>query len=160
MTDLELARAIERAVDRCCPNHLRASRDDIVQDALVKATRARDEGRTISGAWLRRVAYTTMIDELRARGEVAEIDDALPHRGPDPERLARLAGIRDALDRCMAHLADRRRQAVLLFLQGHTAREAADLLAIRPRTAENLIFRGRSELRACLTRAGATLDAL
>lgn len=160
MTEVgELVRCLERAVDRCCPAHLRASRDDIVQAAALKATEAIAQGREINRAWLKRVAYTTMIDELRDRRRFREEEDAAS-ADPSPEQKARLVRVRDALDHCMEHLAERRRHAVLLFLQGHTAREIGRLVGVSQRSAENLVFRGRDELRGCLRRAGATLEAL
>jgi RNA polymerase sigma factor (sigma-70 family) len=151
---------LQRAVDRCCPPHLRDSRDDIVQNALMKATTAQNAGRSVNATWLRKVAYTCMIDEIRQRGVVADDTERQPSPQPDPERQTRLARIRDALDRCMAHLAVPRRRAVVLFLQGHSAREAASLLSLEQRAAENLIFRGRAELRTCLEASGATLESL
>lgn len=161
MTDLDdLMRRLERAVDRCCPSHLRSSRDDIVQTALLKATTAVRQGRRVNATWLRKVAYTSMVDEIRARGTVVEGVEEPPSHEPDPERLVRLQRVRDALDRCMSHLSAARRRAVLLFVQGHSARETSNLLGVGQRAAENLIFRGRSELRACLERAGATLEEL
>lgn len=67
--------------------------------------------------------------------------------------MSRLAA---GLRTCMGHLMDARRRAVLLFLNGHTAREVGRLLGVEPKSAENLIFRGRQELRECLSRSGIT----
>jgi len=133
--------------------------DDIVQQALLKAHRAQERGQPINRTWLKRVAYPTMIDEMRRLRRdretlAAEAIDTAPTSTPDPELSARRLQLRLAIQRCLHPLKAPRRQAVTLFLQGHSAPEVASMMKINQKKAENLIFRGRGQLRECLSGQG------
>ena len=59
-------------------------------------------------------------------------------------------GIRD----CLGNLVRDRRLAVALYLQGHGVPDASRLLAWSAKRTENLVYRGLSDLRRCLTDKG------
>ena len=63
-------------------------------------------------------------------------------------------GIGAVIVECLALLSVNRRRAVTLYLQGHSVPEAATLLDISPKNAENLVYRGLAELRCHLKARG------
>ncbi len=160
----QLAADLRRAVARVCPPWLAARRDDVVQVALLRVldVRRRRVDAQLKPAYLRRVAWSALVDEIRSwrrRREVALEDDGIaaetrPARGPDPERHVRQVEIERGIGACLAALTDDRRLAVTLHLQGHSVPEAAVLLAWNPKRTENLVYRGLQALRACLSSKG------
>ena len=73
---------------------------------------------------------------------------------PSPERLSLSGDLGRAIRDCLTALAPGRRNAVTLRLLGHSIRETASLLGWAVKRAENLIYRGLADLRACLGRKG------
>ncbi len=136
-----------RAVERHCPPALAAHREDLVQVAMVRLLERPGEGTAARGAsYLWRVAYTVVIDEIRRfrRQERQAEELARGERGtPGPEARSEI------LD-CLDGLQDRRRVAVTLHLQGFRTSEVAGALGWTEKQAENLVYRGLADLRACL----------
>ena len=137
-----------RAVERHCPPALAAQREDLVQMALVRLLeRPRGEGSNPRGAsYLWRVAYTVIIDEIRRVRRQQRQAEQLPEgeqRTPGPEA-------RSELLECLGALQDRRRTAVTLHLEGFRTAEVATALGWTEKQAENLVYRGLADLRACL----------
>lgn len=159
-----LATDLARAVARVCPAWLHTRRDDMVQAALLRVmdVRRRRSDAELKPAYLRRVAWSALVDEIRAwrrRREVALDDDGgaadvHPARGPNPEEHMARVEIGRGIGDCLTRLPDDRRLAVTLHLQGHTVPEAALLLAWGPKRTENLVYRGLQALRACLAAKG------
>jgi RNA polymerase sigma-70 factor, ECF subfamily len=137
-----------RAVQRHCPPALAAHREDLVQMALVRLLeRAPGEGTAARGtSYLWRVAYTVVIDEIRRfrrqQRQAGQLSEGEPG-APGPEARSEI------LD-CLSGLQDRRRIAVTLHLQGFRAAEVASALGWTEKQAENLVYRGLADLRACL----------
>jgi RNA polymerase sigma-70 factor, ECF subfamily len=137
-----------RAVERHCPPALAAHREDLVQMALLRLVeRPRGEGSAPRGAsYLWRVAYTVVIDEIRRFRRQQRQAEQLPRdeRGtPGPEA-------RSELLECLGALQERRRTAVTLHLEGFRTSEVAAALGWTEKQAENLVYRGLADLRACL----------
>jgi len=137
-----------RAVERHCPPALAAQREDLVQMALVRLLeRSGREGSNPRGAsYLWRVAYTVVIDEIRRFRRQQRQAEQLPkgEQGtPGPEA-------RSELLECLGGLQDRRRTAVTLHLEGFRTAEVATALGWTEKQAENLVYRGLADLRACL----------
>lgn len=165
--DLErVRRFLIAAVRRSCPAAIAAEADDVVQQALIKLSKTRivsEENRGVPASYLWRVAYTTLIDEIRRRERRREVplaDDSptvvpiAPH--PDPEREAVSRGIGEEIRDCLQRMAEARRRAVTLHLVGHTVPEIARLLSWQPKQADNRVYRGMADLRRCLTTKGVT----
>ncbi len=163
----ELQRRLAPAIRRICPPELAAHADDLVQLAVLRVLRAAPDHREREGAepvptsYLWRVAYTTVIDELRrVRGEHAKRDHAAaagaaaPSPPPSPESIAQGARIGAAIRECLEALEQDRRRAVVLHLQGHSVPETASLLGWVRKRAENLVYRGLGDLRRCLASKG------
>lgn len=158
-TVTELRRVITAAVAAGCPAALRGQEDDIAQVAVCKVVALIEaRGGTYNHAYLRRVAFTAMIDALRRRRPEAPtaVDPAELARseGPDPEALARDRRLGLAIQACLEALSPDRRRAVTLHLLGHELREIGPLLGVEGRQAENLTYRGLGSLRVCLRNKG------
>ncbi|MDX1501510.1 MAG: sigma-70 family RNA polymerase sigma factor [Thermoanaerobaculia bacterium] len=161
----ELRRALDSAVRRVCPAWLVSARDDLVQVAMMKVIRLRDrrgegpgEGKA---SYLWKVAYSTLVDEIRRRRRRPEeaLDEAPwrtdPASGdPGPERRAMAAELGEAIRDCLARMVTPRQLAVTLHLQGYTVPEAAALLGWSAKRADNLVYRGLKNLRDCLAGKG------
>lgn len=161
--DLErIRRVLERAVGRACPPHLRESIEDMVQDALVRTMDVlgkQPEGGIRTSSYLWRVAFTTMVDELRRsrrRPERVTGRDAAETAAAvaDPASLETSYETRVEIRDCLGRLAEPRKLVVALYLDGFTAEESSRLLGFGIRKVRNLTFRGLKDLRRCLERKG------
>jgi RNA polymerase sigma-70 factor (ECF subfamily) len=159
--DVEQLRAeIMRAVKKVCPRWLADQADDLAQVATSRVLdRLQDTGGAeLSRAYLYRAAYSVVVDEIRRRRRRAEvpIDDDVPiaSREGNPEQQASGREVREAIRQCLSGLAKSRRRAVTLHLLGHSLAEIGALLECRRKQAENLVYRGLTDLRACLTARG------
>ena len=160
--DVEQLRAdVCRAVRRVCPPWLADQADDLAQ---IATSRILDRFRTTSGTpefsegYVYRTAYSVVIDEIRRRRRRPEVpmepDFALESQQGNPERLALGREVRDAIRRCLSGLIQSRRRAATLHLLGHSLAEIAALLECRRKQADNLVYRGLADLRACLGEQG------
>lgn len=155
-------RRVVRAVTRLCPSWLASERDDIVQNTLLRLhqSAALGEGNVGPAAsYIWKTAYTVMIDEIRRRArrpEVPLMDSAfeIERPAPSPEDLASGRQLGDAIRSCLKAMVGQRRSAVVLHLQGHTVPEIGTLLKWDSKKAENLVYRGVADLRACLDSKG------
>ena len=152
------------AVRRAAPGWLQSEVDDLTQVAMLRLDRAlkKDPERELTRAYLGRIAYTTVIDEIRRRKKEREhaAVDAEPERAPTgapgPERLAGSAGLRADITACLDRAQQRVRDALTLYLLGHSVPEIASLLNHTRKTAENIVYRGLGALRTCLRSKGHT----
>jgi RNA polymerase sigma-70 factor (ECF subfamily) len=161
----ELRAEISRAVHSICPRWLASRADDLVQVALLRIfelRRRREQEQELSPFYLKRVAYSALVDEIRRlerrRESSLEAEDgeelplASPSPGPEREQAGKEigAGIRD----CLATLLRQRKLAVTLYLQDVSVVEAARLLGWDLKHTRNLVYRGLGDLRRCLTAKG------
>jgi len=152
------------AVARVCPQWLSDRAEDVVQVALMRLMeiRRKNEGTTeFSALYLRKAAYSVVIDEIRRlrRRQEVPLDDESPEAEhpaeiPDPEREYSGHEIGQAIRDCLGRLIRPRRLAVTLHLQGHTVAEVARLLSWGVKRADNLVYRGLADLRECLDMKG------
>ena len=160
--DVEQLRAdMLRTVRSVCPRWIADQADDLTQIAISRILdRLRStEGRlTLSPGYLYRTAYSVVIDEIRRRRRLHEIplesDSRIQSDERNPERQTFSREVRDAIAGCLSRLATSRRRAVMLHLMGHSVDEISALLECRYKQAENLVYRGLSDLRACLKKRG------
>jgi RNA polymerase sigma-70 factor (ECF subfamily) len=151
-----------RAVARACPAWLRSEQEDITQDAVVRvlrvAAKKRESVDALPRAYLRKVAFAAIVDAIRRQrarprarpgADVEELCAPGTMQSAEPE-----PGLSGALEDCLARLADARRTAVVLRLQGHSVVEVAQLLAWSTAKARNLVYRALADLRECLAKKG------
>ena len=165
----QLHRDLTRAVDRVCPRWMADRADDLVQVALMRVMeiqRKKEGTAEFSPFYLKKAAYSAMIDEirrLRRRQEVSLVggsdeeetvahDPAAP--APDPERASAGREVGRAIRDCLGRMVAPRRHAVTLNLQGHSVPEVGRLMGWTAKKAENLVYRGMSDLRGCLGEKG------
>lgn len=171
VSDERLARlreALVQAVARVCPPWLANDREDIVQLALTKLMENALRDRTeleYSKAYLRKVAYSHVVDEIRRRRRRREsslevVDESIPtlvsHR-PDPEASSAGSELGKAIRECLTNLVAPRRKAVSLWLLGYSHAEIGRRLGWNRKRAENLVTRGRQNLRDGLARKGFSI---
>lgn len=164
----DIRRGLERAVGRVCPPWLSAHRDDLVQAAMLRILEIRNRGeeRTFTRSYLWKVAHAVLVDEirrLRHRSEVPLPGDSGPggeecdgpgRRDADPERRLQERQLGEVIGSCLRTIKAERRQALVLFLEGHSVPEAARILGWGEKKTENVIFRGRADLRRRLELMG------
>ena len=139
--------------------------DDAMQEAAVKAfvNLGSFNGRSSFGTWLYRITYTTCLNLLRARRDLAEpVDlgemDQGPARGDhgvgtagsvhDP---AAHVGERLDLEDAIRSLSDEQRAAVTLVLElGYPLAEAAEILEVPVGTVSSRLWHARAVLQRFL----------
>jgi RNA polymerase sigma-70 factor (ECF subfamily) len=157
-----------RAVTRICPSWLSTRAEDLVQVALMRVLEIhrRSEGNAqLSTSYLRKVAYSALVDEIRRwrrRKEVpletddGGIDPAVEQASgiPDPEERSEGSEVGQAIRDCLRRMVSPRRSAVVLHLQGHSVPEIGSLMGWPGKKADNLVYRGMDDLRECLRAKG------
>jgi RNA polymerase sigma factor (sigma-70 family) len=120
--------------------------EDVVQDTLVKALRARAEGADVDNleGWLFRIAHNTSLDVLRSRSR-----DTVVPLTEDIETTAMLeADIVTISFQTFLQLPELQRCAVILKdVLGHSVEEIAEIAGCSPAAAKSALQRGRSALR-------------
>ncbi len=151
-------------VRRVCRGWLRADAEDISQATRLRLVRHAHErpSTQLTPAYVRRAARNGMVDALRRqqRREAltsvarAATASALGPRDPETELLGRelVTTVREALER----LPPARRQAVLLYLDGHGVVEIAERLGCTRKRCDNLVYRGLASLRGELRARGVS----
>jgi RNA polymerase sigma-70 factor (ECF subfamily) len=159
---------VVRVVSHVCPAWLASRSDDLVQAVLIRvvqAKRKREGTGEFSTFYLRKAAHSALVDEIRRwrrRREVplngqSEGEVAPAVTEPDPEHQAAGRQLGRLIRECLQTLVSPRRLAVVLNLQGHSVPEVGQLLRWSTKRAENLVYRGLADLRACLVRRGVAL---
>jgi RNA polymerase sigma-70 factor (ECF subfamily) len=129
-----------------------ADADDLVQAALERALKARDQWQpgTKLDAWMMRIVRNCWIDEMRRRARrartflPAEEGEAV---GSEAHREVEIRAELHAVDWAMNSLPSEQREVIALVLvEGLAYREAADLLDIPIGTLTSRLTRGRQAL--------------
>jgi RNA polymerase sigma-70 factor (ECF subfamily) len=138
---------------------------DLTQDAFIKAYRAYDtlEDPNRARAWLYQIAGRTALDELRRRKIVRFVPWTGESRGSaaSAEELVMRARLSGDLERALAKIPERQRQALLLSeLNDMTGLELAEAMGVSHVAARALLTRGRESLRQALAveRARSTVE--
>lgn len=168
MNDAEARRELERAIGEHLPA-LRAralqlcrghgDADDLVQEALLRAFRARRQMREIARlrGWLLTILTNTFLDSLRRKktrpGEVElQIDVAAPSPDDDLSPWASI-GL-DDIRAAVAELPDDVRQTYEMFaFEGRDYTGISSALGVPKATVGTRILRARKRLRGLLARA-------
>jgi RNA polymerase sigma factor (sigma-70 family) len=120
--------------------------EDVLQDTLVKALRARTEGAGVDNleGWLFRIAHNASLDFLRhkSRNTVVPLTEDV-EAAPIPEADIVAVGFRTFLQ-----LPELQRCAVILKdVLGHSVDDIAGIAECTPAAAKSALQRGRSALR-------------
>ena len=128
---------------------------DLTQDAFVKAYRAyasleKDEN---ARAWLYQIAHRVALDEIRRRKIVRMVPFTGESKGaaPSAERIAMDVRLSGPLERALARIPERQRDALLLAeLHDLTGLELAAAMGVSHVAARAILTRARQSLRAAL----------
>ena len=152
-----------------CPRHLGIQIADIEQEARLRLWKAlqREKELIDPASYIYRIAVTTTIDAVRRvnarREEQLKLPDEDEKRTPahlaadaiqQPDAVTERRELMSAVASAVASLAENRRRAVELHLQGLTLGEIADLLGWTEARSRNLVYRGMEDLREALRRRG------
>lgn len=143
----------------------RADAEDAVQEAFVKAYRARDRfrGDASPGSWLWRIVFNEALEQRRrkrlrggrteAGGAAVAVREEPPASGPGPDATASALERAEAVRRAIDALPEDQRTVVLLReLEGWTYREISERLELPLGTVESRVIRARERLRLVLQR--------
>ena len=134
-----------------------------MQESFIRLLRAGklDGDSLLSPSYLKKVAYSAVIDEIRRRRRriavVAEGDAEIEVTADEATSSTPDLALGSALEVCLQRLQDDRRQALTLHLLGYTGPEVARMLECNAKRAENLTLRGLAQLRECLRGQGLSL---
>jgi len=159
MTEREIAdllRCVRAVLARKFPGLPQADREDIEQEVMLKLARMAQDGKNIDhpASYLWRVATTTALDCLEARGRAVSLESYLEKAGPAglPEALlvasaqGEVEGRRH-LESLLAGLPRKRRIVLKLHLAGLDLEESAAFLGWTQATVRHLLYRGLDQLR-------------
>ncbi|MCB8828261.1 sigma-70 family RNA polymerase sigma factor, partial [Escherichia coli] len=141
-------KALRPRLHRYCARMTGSSVDgeDVLQDTLIKALRARGEGTIVENleAWLFSIAHNTSLDFLRQRSRsnvVSLTEDLADATMPESDIVA--VGFQTFL-----RLPELQRCAVILKdVLGHSVEEIAAIAGSTPAAAKSALQRGRVALR-------------
>ena len=150
-----LREVMVRSVGKHCPSDLASLREDLVQTALLKVLErgmeVRAEEAPPRASYLRKMAFTVVIDELRRKRRQEAQRVALAGA---PPAAGSPTDVGFAIRQCLEMLPEARRMTVTLYLQGSRSAETARALGWKEKRVENLLYRGLDELRHCLGSKG------
>ena len=136
-----------------------AQADDVVQDALVavwKSARTfRGQGRLL--AWLLGIVHHTALKALRRRSApiTERMEETLTAASPSPEQQAERQDQSERLRAALRSLSPEHRAVLeLVFYQGLSLEEAAQVCRVPLGTVKSRLSFARSRLRGVLTRQG------
>ena len=143
----------------------RAEAEDVAQEAMLRLWRVAPDwrqGEAKVSTWIYRVVANLCTDRLRARRRhrAEALDDvAEPADGAASVVAGMIAADRmAALDRALAALPERQREAVVLrHIEGFSNPEIAEILQIGVEAVESLTARGKRALAAVLAGQRAEL---
>ena len=162
---------LRQAVARCCPRDSGISVEEIEQEVRIRLWNVLQSEKEIHNpaSYLYRIAATATIDAVRrakARREEPLYLQAVGDGGqetlrplpanPDqsPDRLVEQSQLAQKVAAAIHRLADNRRQAVSLHLDGWSSVEIGNLLGWTEAKARNLLNRGLEDLRGFLKDEG------
>ena len=169
----EYGKYLRSVIGKVCPTDMGIQSSDIEQEARIRLWRALQSGKEIvdPASYIYRIVATTTIDAIRrvkARREeqLRVVEEEGEEEGPvlmaaadhSPERRAQrqqlIGKVRGAFDR----IAEDRRQAALLHLEGMTPQEIACATGWTEPRARHLAYRGLKDLRQQLKAEGVECE--
>ena len=126
--------------------------------ALMRIAEKRETNDEFPASYLRKVAYSAMVDEIRRQRSRREIpletttgeEMPVPEARPSPERESFGREISTGIRRCLETLVEPRKLAVTLHLLGYKVPQIAQKMGWNTKRASNLVYRGLDGLRECL----------
>ena len=152
---------ILRYVTCFCPHWSMDDREDIAQSVLLRVLEQRARNgplREYSAGYLRAATRSEVIDQVRRKerrretaiGSADDIGGWNIQYGEDPNSLERVVACRrvcEALLRRMTRMRTETRVALGLYMLGHSASQAAEILRCDRKRIENLVYRETAHIR-------------
>jgi RNA polymerase sigma-70 factor, ECF subfamily len=134
--------------------------EDLISEVFLDVWRhaCKFEGRSAATTWLLSIARFNALSSLRRRGD-AQLDDAtaaaIEDTRDDPEVTIRKQQQGDILRDCLARISPDHREIVdLVYYQGMTIGEVAEIVGIPEGTVKTRMLHARRQLSALLNAAG------
>jgi RNA polymerase sigma-70 factor (ECF subfamily) len=133
----------------------RSEAEDVLQEAFLrvwkKAPTWTNDGARFS-TWFYRVVLNLCIDRKRKPAHAPLPDDfEFADNSPIADAQLEEAQASDLVEKALAELPDRQREAVVLcYYQGLSNKEAAEILSVRVKALESLLVRARKNLQVLL----------
>jgi RNA polymerase sigma-70 factor, ECF subfamily len=134
---------------------------DLTQDTFLKAYRAlgKTDDELNVNAWLHRIASNACMDLLRRRQrvrwlpwETAKHDRPSARAEDDPERTLLGGETQTAVQRVLAAMSPRNRQAMILReYEGLSCEDIGEVMGVSRSAVKSMLFRGREEFRKLYT---------
>ena len=131
-----------------------AEADDIAQESFLRLWRGREkwEPRAQVRTWLLRVAHNLCIDRFRRREVVTSEFPEVADRRPSPAGELQRKQVGRIVVEALAARPERQRSAIgLVYYEGLSNIEAAEVLGVSIDALESLLSRGRRSLRQDLS---------
>lgn len=134
----------------------RVEAEDLAQEAMLRLWRQapewRNDGPATPATWLHRAVANLAVDRLRRAGRSVGLDEPdVADTTPGMEQRLMARDRMAALDRALAQLPERQRQAVVLrHIEGLANPDIANILGIGVEAVESLTARGKRALAAAL----------
>ena len=123
--------------------------EDILQEALIKATEALQRGDAVDNlrAWLFRIAHNVAVNWFRAQSYRHNMKQQLSHQEAETQAMPAVKEVEHGL-RLFMHLPIKQRSAVVLRdILGYTAEEVAELTDSSLSAIKSALNRGREQLK-------------
>lgn len=135
--------------------------EDAAQAVFLQLARTPARAKGSLGGWLHKVAGDTAITLLRTRARRARREEEAAMRKTHSEPTPSEEPLREELDRGIARLPTRLRDAVILcYLEGHKQEEAARILGCNQGTLSRWANDGLEQLRALLGKRGVAVTSV
>jgi RNA polymerase sigma-70 factor (ECF subfamily) len=124
--------------------------EDVVQDAILRAIRARAQGAQIDNleAWLFRIAHNAALDHLRKQSRSFVDDNADVDLTPDPDSTESRLAAAASLSVLMQLPTAQRSSVILMDVLGYSLRELSEIIGVSLPATKSLLHRGREALRS------------
>jgi len=123
---------------------------DIVQQSFIKIWEKRagiDENKSLR-AFLFKMAYNSMLNTFRDSEKFEKAEPDSFNTGQSPEELVSASITKEALEKAIATLPEKRRQTFeLCFIQQFTYKETAEALGVSVKTVENQMSSALKSIR-------------
>jgi RNA polymerase sigma-70 factor, ECF subfamily len=134
--------------------------EDLINEVFLDVWRQADkfQARSAVSTWILAIARFKALSSFKRRVE-EELDEetaaAVEDAGDDPELAIRKKDQGEILRKCLSRLSPEHREIVdLVYYQGRTIRDAAEIVGIPENTVKTRMFHARKQLSELLNAAG------
>jgi len=140
--------------------------EDVTQEAFVRLWKEMENGARLlnARAWIYRVASNLVINNFKSRSQArnhkAQEEAKAKQLRQVPADIERAAIRRQIVRRALKRLPEPMHQCLLLYHEGLTGREIAEILGVKPSYVGTLVVRAHERFRQECQRLGDCYDLL